>query len=55
MTTQIASLVLDTWNARNLLTLLEVTEWARVHPNTVHPWIGDGNSKSATDFKSNGR
>ena len=42
MTTQIASLPLDTWNAKNLLTLLEVTEWARVHPKTVYRWIKDG-------------
>ncbi len=28
-----------TWNARNLLTVLEVAEWARVHPKTVYPWM----------------
>jgi excisionase family DNA binding protein len=32
----------DTWNARNLLTVLEVAEWARVHPKTVYRWIKDG-------------
>ena len=31
-----------TWNARNLLTVLEVAEWARVHPKTVYRWIRDG-------------
>ena len=30
------------WNARNLLTVLEVAEWARVHPKTVYRWIKDG-------------
>jgi len=42
MTTQIASPPLDSWNARNLLTVLEVAEWARVHPKTVYRWIKDG-------------
>ncbi len=42
MKTQIASPPLDTWNARNLLTVLEVAEWARVHPKTVYRWIKDG-------------
>jgi excisionase family DNA binding protein len=42
MTTQIALPPLDTWNARNLLTVLEVAEWARVHPKTVYRWIKDG-------------
>ena len=32
----------DTWNARNLLTVLEVAEWARVHTKTVYRWIKDG-------------
>ena len=31
-----------TWNARNLLTVPEVAEWARVHPKTVLRWIKDG-------------
>ncbi len=31
-----------TWNARNLLTVLEVAEWARVHPKTVYRWIREG-------------
>ena len=30
-----------TWNARNLLTVSEVAEWARVHPKTVYRWIKD--------------
>jgi excisionase family DNA binding protein len=42
MTTQTASPPLETWNARNLLTVLEVAEWARVHPKTVYRWIKDG-------------
>jgi excisionase family DNA binding protein len=42
MKTQIASPPLDTWNTRNLLTVLEVAEWARVHPKTVYRWIKDG-------------
>ncbi len=32
----------DTWNARNLLTVLEVAVWAHVHPKTVYRWIKDG-------------
>jgi len=32
----------DTWNSRSLLTVLEVAEWARVHPKTVYRWIRDG-------------
>ena len=31
-----------TWNARNLLTVPEVAEWARVHPKTVYRWIREG-------------
>jgi excisionase family DNA binding protein len=31
-----------TWNARNLLTVHEVAEWARVHPKTVYRWIKEG-------------
>ena len=34
--------LLGTWNARNLLTVLEVAEWARVHPKTVYRWIREG-------------
>ncbi len=34
--------LIGTWNARNLLTVLEVAEWARVHPKTVYRWIKDG-------------
>lgn len=34
--------LLETWNARNLLTVLEVAEWARVHPKTVYRWIREG-------------
>ena len=33
---------LGTWNARNLLTVPEVAEWARVHPKTVYRWIKQG-------------
>jgi excisionase family DNA binding protein len=32
----------NTWNARNLLTVVEVAEWARVRPKTVYRWIKDG-------------
>ena len=32
----------STWNARNLLTVPEVAEWARVHPKTVYRWIKEG-------------
>lgn len=42
MTTQPTHPPLTTWNARNLLTVLEVAEWARVHPKTVYRWIRDG-------------
>jgi hypothetical protein len=35
MTTQSTHPPPGTWNARNLLTVLEVAEWARVHPKTV--------------------
>jgi len=34
--------LLETWNARNLLTVFEVAEWARVHPKTVYRWIREG-------------
>ena len=30
------------WNARNLLTVPEVAEWARLYPKTVYRWIRDG-------------
>ncbi len=33
---------IGTWNARNLLTVPEVAEWARVHPKTVYRWIREG-------------
>ena len=42
METQISTPLLGTWNARNLLTVLEVAEWARVHPKTVYRWIREG-------------
>jgi excisionase family DNA binding protein len=42
MTTQPIHPPPGTWNARNLLTVLEVAEWARVHPKTVSHWIRDG-------------
>lgn len=42
MTTQSTHPPPGTWNARNLLTVLEVAEWARVHPKTVYRWIRDG-------------
>ncbi len=42
MNTSSAHPRLDTWNARNLLTVLEVAEWARVHPKTVYRWIKEG-------------
>ncbi len=42
MTTQSIHPPPGTWNARNLLTVLEVAEWARVHPKTVYRWIRDG-------------
>ena len=41
MTTQAIHPPTGTWNARNLLTVLEVAEWARVHPKTVYRWIRD--------------
>jgi excisionase family DNA binding protein len=42
METQILSTQLVTWNARNLLTVPEVAEWARVHPKTIYRWIKEG-------------
>lgn len=42
MTTQSIHPPPGTWNARNLLTVLEGAEWARVHPKTVYHWIRDG-------------
>jgi len=42
MTTQPTHPPPGTWNARNLLTVLEVAEWARVNPKTVYRWIRDG-------------
>jgi excisionase family DNA binding protein len=42
METQILSTELGTWNARNLLTVPEVAEWARVHPKTIYRWIKEG-------------
>ena len=42
MTTQSTHPPPGTWNARNLLTVLEVAEWARVNPKTVYRWIRDG-------------
>ncbi len=42
MATQTAFSQPGTWNARTLLTVLEVAEWARVHPKTVYRWIKDG-------------
>jgi excisionase family DNA binding protein len=42
METQTSHLQLGTWNARNLLTVLEVAQWARVHPKTVYRWIREG-------------
>ena len=41
MTTQSTHPPPGTWNARNLLTVSEVAEWARVHPKTVYRWIKD--------------
>ncbi len=29
----------NTWNTGNLLTVLEVAKWARVHLKTVYRWI----------------
>ena len=42
MENQTLSLLPGTWNARNLLTVPEVAEWARVHPKTVYRWIREG-------------
>jgi excisionase family DNA binding protein len=42
MENQTLSLLPGTWNARNLLTVPEVAEWARVHPKTVYRWIKEG-------------
>ena len=42
MENQISPSQLGTWNARNLLTVPEVAEWARVHPKTVYRWIREG-------------
>jgi predicted DNA-binding transcriptional regulator AlpA len=42
MTTQSTHPPPGTWNARNLLTVREVAEWARVHPKTVYRWIKEG-------------
>jgi excisionase family DNA binding protein len=42
MDTQTSPPLLGTWNARNLLTVPEVAEWARVHPKTVYRWIREG-------------
>ena len=33
---------LNSWKSRDLLTVAEVAEWARVHPKTVYRWIKDG-------------
>jgi excisionase family DNA binding protein len=42
MITQATHPIPGTWNARNLLTIPEVAEWARVHRKTVYRWIRDG-------------
>ena len=42
MTTQSTHPPPGIWKARNLLTVLEVAEWARVHPITVYRWIKEG-------------
>jgi len=42
MENQLSPSQLGTWNARNLLTVPEVAQWARVHPKTVLRWIKDG-------------
>jgi hypothetical protein len=39
MTTQSTQPLPGTWNARNLMTVLEVEDWARVHPERVYRWI----------------
>jgi excisionase family DNA binding protein len=47
METQTSPSMLGTWNARNLLTVPEVAEWARVHPKTVYRWIREGRLESS--------
>ena len=42
MTTQSTHPPPGTWNARTLLAVLEVAEWARVNTKTVYRWIRDG-------------
>ena len=42
METKTLSTQLGTCNARNLLTVPEVAEWARVHPKTVYRCIKKG-------------
>jgi excisionase family DNA binding protein len=42
METQTTTPLLGIWNARNLLTVLEVAEWACVHPKIVYRWIREG-------------
>ena len=42
MNTHLVQSPKSTWNARNLLTVPEVAEWARVHPKTVYRWIKEG-------------
>ena len=42
MTTDLYQPTNGSWNARSLLTVPEVAEWARVHPKTVYRWIKDG-------------
>lgn len=42
MTIQYSNHSPETWSARNLLTVIEVAEWARVHPKTVYRWIREG-------------
>ena len=42
METQTSPPLLGTWDSRNLLTVPEVAEWARVHPKTVYRWIKQG-------------
>lgn len=42
MATQSTSSATASWDARTLLTVPEVAEWARVHPKTVYRWIQDG-------------
>ena len=38
MATELTQSKNGTWNARSLLTVPEVAEWARVHPKTVYRW-----------------